>query len=1293
MSSRRAATVAVLAAALAFPACSGSGGGSTGGATPGTAHAELQRIEFGRLADVYGYQVTPEGQSIALFARDVLIGPDIEDERGTNEVKRDDEILFDFIGSDPDTLQPRLFIPRDMTSNAFKTAFERLDDQVREVTPMVFGTSGPGRPFGVVPRNAAIRLVFSGDLGVDDAFFVNRDANGQVTGLRNTEAVQLLQIVGDPTQLGGFSPVPARIVVGARTLILDPVLLGTEGQQFQTANNAAGLPASPDQVGANIRVALALEGPLSMPSLREPTTTGLRGINNSGRAAIVRDFRSGNSNDNSADISRGFVRDALPLRIVGEIVMYLEAVDSVNEFTQEITVYKNGVSHEIDRGDVFRIVSDSSGIPFGAAEVVVDPDDDQGQPDVQHVRVRIRRLEGLENLDPRNIPGYPSNVAQREPWLVENAPKAICVAEFRAGTGPNNATPPGDGDNPEVFISFTPEPLPNLDGSKPDPNEFVSPYAGAVVRFTKPVDMSTVKWADTFFFAMRDLTSQSSIDDFIAHVPNNNNGQGMDPAQFNAAKFRTPYLVTARVFDEDGSQTALRLQPTSGFFLNDAMRNPAPNTDFRFFLHLIADSAEGGILDLAGNRVDLQGTTAALGNDVVIPFTVDTRMNGAQPFFPDNVSINIVRRFADRDEDAMPSYFQPSEVQAPGTPPTAASYPLEDLFGGFVYIDGKLQARPTSRVRVVADNLNQAPVGAQGTVLQWCPPSVSGEGQVASNSATQVVNAGIQNPLNPYGCRLQTLWREVDLSLSRSDPFDFNLDIEQMYWAPYTGTTLVFDEFDRASLFLGHSEFRPAPCVGDFSSLPSLPNSGLRTGFQKNFVWNPEPTGGGATIESQPSPHPAYVDAPLTIDPSTIVYEVNQVNRFLPLPTFQKPYFVYRDETMVEQGNDAGTGSDVTPGTYNPYILSPFEQGQGRRWVDLDAGVTFVNSFWNDAPNRQIATTSSADAFTGGLVGNVALPLLADFWAYCDSSELPAGNGYTALGVNGWQVSVTVQSSPVPNFRIVSAGRPPSPSGPAQCIGPGSSQWNSASGGWTPGGSTNPTATANADNTLYWIMMDVLKRQSVITNGFLDINNPNRVPEGYSDPRLGPFYLAGGVSTRPNDVVPVFGYEFDPPLSSLPGGTSVVPQFRAAGPVDGTPWYWQKWISTANALFPADPYNQQDARNQLKPTADNFPLDPYKAGDAHIRKWDSRPIPGTSTARNWWTYFYNRTVTSYVSDPNQLVDPAYTLQFAGPNETFTPADVRYVNWRFVTTNNTDAQPPVSPVIETFALSYRFQRVQ
>jgi hypothetical protein len=61
----------------------------------------------------------------------------------------------------------------------------------------------------------------------------------------------------------------------------------------------------------------------------------------------------------------------------------------------------------------------------------------------------------------------------------------------------------------------------------------------------------------------------------------------------------------------------------------------------------------------------------------------------------------------------------------------------------------------------------------------------------------------------------------------------------------------------------------------------------------------------------------------------------------------------------------------------------------------------------------------------------------------------------------------------------------------------------------------------------------------------------------------------------------------------------------------------------------------------------NFPLDPYKAGDAHIRKWD--------TGRSWRgfgaelvDYFYNRTVTTYVEDPNDLMAPAFTSQFQGP---------------------------------------------
>jgi hypothetical protein len=1262
---------------------------------------------------VYGLRVTAQESIVTLFERDVVIGPDIEDERSAESNLRDDEITYDFIGADPDTLQPRLFIPRDVTGEQFRLAFDSLDDGLREVTPMTAGQGGSSMPFSVVPRNAGLKVTFSAPLGLDESFFVERDAQGAITGLRNTEAVQLLAIEGDPEQPGAFVPIPVRVVPRGRHLILDPVLLGVEGLQYQSVNNASGLPASPDSLGANIRVALALEGPLALPRLRE-AEQDLTGSDNSGRRAIVRDFRSGNEGDTSSDLARGFVRDALPLRIIGEIVMYLEKVEAVNEFTQEITVFKNGLTHEIDRSDVFRFIRANDGI-LGPTEVVVDPDDDRGQPDTQHVRVRIRRIEGLENIDPRGLPGYPSSLSEREPWLVANAPRAICIAEFAAGGATGR-------DDPRNFITFSPQPL-VVNGVRPAPNEFVSPFASAVVRFTKPIDIATAKWADTFFFAMRDLTTSSSIEEFILSRQNEaGDGLGMNPSTFDVAKYRTPYLVTARVLDEDGSQTSLRLQPTTGFYLDETMRNPPAGADYRYFLHLISQSVEGGIRDLAGNVLDLQGTTADRSSSVVIPFTVDTRMNGGEPLFADNLSISVVRRFASRDEDANPSYFLANEVLSPNSPQKAAAYPLEDLFGGFIYIDGKLQARPTTRSRVIADNLNQSPVVQNTPItptllppnpLAWCPQNVAigtNEGQIGANSSTSVLNAGIQNPLNPYGCRLQTVWREVDLSLSRTDPFDFNLDIEQMYWAPFTGTNLSFDEFDRVSLWLGHSEYRPIPCVGDFSSLASLPGSGLREQFDRNFAFNPQPTGTSDTtvpVETQSPRRAAYVDAPMTINPSDVVYEPNGVNRFLPLPTFQKPYFVYRDETVIEQGgrSDDTSGSDSADTAYFPYIVSPFNMGQGRRWIDRPgtggaaSSVNFVNGYWNDARSRRLSNTpdTTADFFTGGLVGNIALPLLADFWTYCDSSELPAGGGYVAFGTNGWQIAVTVQSGPQPNFRVLSAGRAALPNGsPPICRGPSDTAWSSAAGGFAIG--PPPTTTPAGDNTFYWIMMDVLKRQSVITNGFIDLNNPHRVPEGFADPRLGPFYLSNGSSTLPANVRPSFSYEFDPPLSQLQQGTSIVPQFRGASVVDPTPWYWNAWMSAATKLYPNPtppglPGYTPEMRAQLRPSAANFPLDPYKAGDAHMRKWDTRTVPGGTQARNWWTYLYNRTVTSYVEDPNQVVDPGFTAQFAGPNESFVPRDVRYFNWRFVTGNNADANPPVAPTIETFALSYRFVRVQ
>ena len=489
--------------------------------------------------------------------------------------------------------------------------------------------------------------------------------------------------------------------------------------------------------------------------------------------------------------------------------------------------------------------------------------------------------------------------------------------------------------------------------------------------------------------------------------------------------------------------------------------------------------------------------------------------------------------------------------------------------------------------------------------LQWCPQLVATgdegqnrEPQRASNTATTLVQAGIQNPMNPNGCRLQTVWREIDLSLSLTDAFDFNLDIEQMYWAPFTASNLLFDEFDRVSLWLGHSEYRPMPCVGDFSSTPSLPDSGLQLDFEENFAWNPAPDGSSSEVESQAPRGAAYIDAPLTIDPSQTVLETNGVNRFLPLPEFQKPYFVFRDETVIEQGGRSDPDhSDIDDQKIWPYLASPFLMGLGRRRVDRtgDPGdQQFVDTFWNDGRSRSLENPDSDDNFTGGLVGNVALPLLADFWTYCDSSELPAGGGYVAFGTNGWQTAITVQSSPRPFFRVYSAGRPATPSGlPPLCRAPGDEEWSRAFGGFTPPPVVD--RTDEGDNTFYWIMMDVVKRQTVITNGFVDLYNPHRVPEGFADPRLGPYYLQNGTPVLPQDVLPSFAYEFDPPLDKLAPGTSIVPQFRGASRVDETPFYWDRWVRVVNDLYDADQLGSS-ARSQLRPDCRELPTRSTQGG-------------------------------------------------------------------------------------------------
>ncbi|MEM7199653.1 MAG: hypothetical protein AAF628_05265 [Planctomycetota bacterium] len=1268
----------------------------------------LAQVHSGNLVDVYGLRPASTGTAIELYQRDLLVGPDIRDERHSGSAEDDEDILYDFIGTDPESRQPRLLITRSVDSTEFAAAVEALDDQLPLVTPAVFGQSTPAAPYSLVARNAAIRLTFDGDLGITDDFFVERDADGAVVGLRNTEAVQLLKIVGDPGTPGTFAPIAARVVPRGRQILIDPVLLGVEGPQYRARNNAAGLPESADQVGANIRLALALDGPLALPGLRADRTGATSGANLGGTRSVIRDFRSGNRNDDTPTVSQGFLRDPVPPRLVGEIRMCLERVDRVDDLTQVLTIYKHGVEHELDRGDVIQLVGVAGNPVVAVTQITSDPIDDRGRPDVQHVRVVVRRviaadgqggeLDLFEEWDPSGSPDnlfwqqfaggmppppMPSPGRDRDDWLAAQAPLVILEAEFTS----ERRSAAGDlyGDDPRFFVTFAPKPLPDSSGRPSEPNQNVSPFASAIVRFSKPVDLATLRALDTFFFGTRDLVDPRGVASFIED-------RNLDPSTFVHAKYVTPHLVAARLFDEDGSRTSFRLQPSLGFYLDQKMRDADEgrsfeDKQFRYFVHLVG--GPNGIKDLSGNRLDFQAEET-VRDDVAIPFSLDTRTTGSEPSFEDNRSVTVARRFADPDEDEHPSYYVTqfssppwvyptsydnyTEVREAGSAPTAASFNLRDVFGAVAYLpDGTLSARPTSRTRQAVDDVNLQSPPPQSSAERWCPAAIGGDEQITSSAAQARFSLPLQNPLNPFGCRLQTVWREIDMNLSKTDPLDFNLDVEQLWWAPFTAGVVSFDEFDRVSLFLGHAERRPEPCVGNRSSLASMQDSGLETVFADNYVLNRDLSG---AVAERSQPHPAFLDQTFLIAPADAISDPQRAYRYMPLPRFQRPYFVWRDERLLLQGGDSGVGADTgNPGSgsnrYAPYLLSPFLTGRGRaiREVGAGQGLEAVHGAWDNRRNFRIQANTSRDEVTDGLVGSIALPLLADFWMHPDDPGLPASNPFLAAGTNGWQISLAVTSGAKPDFRVYSAGG--IVSGRSRTTQPGSRDWKEAGGGYTPQG----RRTLRSDNSFFWVMADYLKRVSVLTNGFVDIVDPHRILQWPpTDPRLGPYFDPFARGAR--GALPRFDYGFEPPLEELPSGTSVVPEFRGAGIVDAgiasLPGPW----AAARGGFPT------------VPDPINFPLDPRKAGDAHIRKLDDRTF--SVLRRSGWTHYYNRNVTTYVADPNQLMDEAFASRFATSTEQFLPHQVRYFNWRLVFTNNIDAAPPVTPRIDSFFVTYRFE---
>ncbi len=320
---------------------------------------------------------------------------------------------------------------------------------------------------------------------------------------------------------------------------------------------------------------------------------------------------------------------------------------------------------------------------------------------------------------------------------------------------------------------------------------------------------------------------------------------------------------------------------------------------------------------------------------------------------------------------------------------------------------------------------------------------------------------GLMAPLNPPGSVLMTCWPYHTLGLGLSSQSEFNLDVEGLSWSPASGA-VINDSFGRYSLALSHADRFPDDVIDPVTGFPKWPNSGLKRNadFEQNILGFPEH---GET---------EVFDGPLTTS-ATRVFPSAGGYSYHPWNDFERTY-TWRDTTIP------GAASLDGPG---------YLGGKNGNGVPPD-------------------TASSLKVWGPNEVPSVGLPLLARFRCYPRALD---------FGANGFQVQLMVGSSPLPAFRVFSAGGKD-----------GSGSWHQVlpddrnTGGLDPRGGYNTntgTPTNGYGPELYWQQVDfVVKVSRVHTHWF-------------------PF---GGVPEYLSQLT------LEPAPELLPEGTEVVVEVRAA---------------------------------------------------------------------------------------------------------------------------------------------------
>ncbi len=331
----------------------------------------------------------------------------------------------------------------------------------------------------------------------------------------------------------------------------------------------------------------------------------------------------------------------------------------------------------------------------------------------------------------------------------------------------------------------------------------------------------------------------------------------------------------------------------------------------------------------------------------------------------------------------------------------------------------------------------------------------------------------IQTPLTPLGARMTTLWRYCDMGWLVTDESKYNVDVEGLNWAPFQGRVSA-DSYEEFEIMLAHSRWLPDEYV-DMYQLPLHRTSGLEDN-RANFDTFPldDPVAGPKVVHNRALGY--------TIRPGDIFVSPTGT-QMMPYPFNRSggPYMTYtwRDTSATGTGAMFGAGIPL-----EVEVLAPLNLYGGP-----DTGLM------------------AGELYGRNRVPTIGLPLLMEVRCY------PSDEG---VGLNGFDVSLAINSSAEPNFRAFSQGGLDENFNQV-FVNPDDDFHRRPRGGFNPGSNPPGRPTRRKlDNTFYIGQIDIVTRVSRVHTIFLNTQSAN--PE-YKEPVVEP-----DASEQPNGTQLVLDY-------------------------------------------------------------------------------------------------------------------------------------------------------------------------